>query len=942
MYKKIGFLLLTMTTLHVHAQRFGGTPPGVKWRQLGSDTARIIFPEGLEKDAQRVATIVHNQAANTPVALGSRVRTINIVLQNQTTIANGYVGLGPYRSEFYLTPSAGNFDQGSIPWTDQLALHEYRHVQQFNNFHNGLSQVMRVLFGEEGYALAINASVPNWFYEGDAVYSETILSNQGRGRLPQFMNAYPSLWLAEKKYSWMKLRNGSFKDYVPDHYNLGYLLVNYGYEKYGADFWAKVTKDASAFKGLFYPFQKAIEKYAGVSYTRFREEALDYYKNTTTGIAAATAAGESGPHPVTSLNKKVLTSYQFPYAVSPTATLYLKTSYNRRPGFVVRNADGKEDWLRVRDIAINDQYSYRNGRLVYAAYESDPRWRWRDYSVIRVMDVETHAQRTLTHKSRYFSPDISADGQRVVAVQNAQDGKSEMHVLATDNGEVLQRISNPSVMLFTDPKFIDDTSVVSALRLPDGRMTLARVSLQNSRVQPLTPSSFNVLGYPCVSDGYIYFTASFGGRDDIFRVPVSGGVISQMYTHWPLGNYGVNVAYGKISWSAFTADGYQLQQTDTAAVQWEPLPSLLTERLAITYPVANANEIQEFVPGHLKPRTFTSSRYRSGTRLFNFHSWRPYYEDPEFTFSLYGQNVLNTLETQIYYLYNENEKTHAAGVSAVYGKWFPYLNIGSQYTFARQEVMNNRLRTWDQLDTRIGLSVPLSWVKKQTSRQFTVGSNFYVSQDFNKGFFKDTLGNTSFTYLHHYVTFGEQVETAVQHFYPRLAYNLTLQFRHALTNYNSRQFLATGAVYFPGLAPTHNLYFNGAWQETGVRDVRFANRFPYSRGYNAAYFARIWGIRSNYHLPLLYPDWGFGNMLYLQRFRFNAFYDFSKAFDVNKRPLAFQRSVGGELFVDTKWWNQYELTFGFRVSHLLDTDFLTRQSGATVFEFIMPVSILPR
>jgi hypothetical protein len=83
-------------------------------------------------------------------------------------------------------------------------------------------------------------------------------------------------------------------------------------------------------------------------------------------------------------------------------------------------------------------------------------------------------------------------------------------------------------------------------------------------------------------------------------------------------------------------------------------------------------------------------------------------------------------------------------------------------------------------------------------------------------------------------------------------------------------------------------------------------------------------------------------MLYLQRFRLNAFYDFSKAFDVNKRPLAFQRSVGGELFVDTKWWNQYELTFGFRVSHLLDTDFLTRQSGATVFEFIMPVSILPR
>ncbi len=30
-------------------------------------------------------------------------------MQNQTTIANGYVGLGPYRSEFYLTPAMKQF-----------------------------------------------------------------------------------------------------------------------------------------------------------------------------------------------------------------------------------------------------------------------------------------------------------------------------------------------------------------------------------------------------------------------------------------------------------------------------------------------------------------------------------------------------------------------------------------------------------------------------------------------------------------------------------------------------------------------------------------------------------------------------------------------------------------------------------------------------------------
>ncbi|HSU26766.1 MAG TPA: hypothetical protein VLJ68_00170, partial [Chitinophagaceae bacterium] len=226
-------------------QQFGGHPPSTKWNQVNTDTVRIIFPVGHDSQANRVASIIHYLAGQRPVSLGERLKKISIVLQDQTTIANAYVNLGPFRSEFYLMPELNNFQEGSISWPDQLAVHEYRHVMQFNNFHNGLSKLMNVLFGEEGYSLAINASIPDWFFEGDAVYNETILSSQGRGRLPLFLNAYPSLWQAGKNYSWMKLRNGSYKDYVPNHYYLGYLLVNYGREKYGADFWTRVTQDAS-------------------------------------------------------------------------------------------------------------------------------------------------------------------------------------------------------------------------------------------------------------------------------------------------------------------------------------------------------------------------------------------------------------------------------------------------------------------------------------------------------------------------------------------------------------------------------------------------------------------------------------------------------------------------------------------------------------------------
>ncbi|MGZ8557126.1 MAG: TolB family protein, partial [Chitinophagaceae bacterium] len=911
------------------------------------DSARIIFPEGMDNEAQRVASLVHYQAAQNPVTLGDQLKKINIVLQNQTTIANGYVGLGPYRSEFYLTPAVNNFDQGSVAWGDGLAIHEYRHVQQFNNFNNGISKLMSVLFGQEGYALAINASIPEWFFEGDAVYNETILSKQGRGRLPLFMNAYPSLWQAGKNYSWMKLRNGSYKDYVPDHYALGYLLVNYGYEKYGLDFWAKVTKDASAFKGLIYPFQHAIEKYAGVSYQTFRKEALGYYKKISKDrqlksppVAEGTINQETEAANIFPVKKNVVTNYLFPYSISVDSLLYLKTSYNRRPAFYIKDVNG-EHKLRVKDISNDDQFSYRNGKIVYAAYENDARWRWRDYSVIRLLDIQTGMQKSITKKSKYFSPDISASGQKIAAVEIAINGKSEIHILNAGTGHVENKIGNNEISLFTDPKFINEDSLVTAIRFKDGQMALALIDWKTGSMVRLTPPSFNVVGYPSVNNNIIFFTSTYNGSDNVFAIKMDDQKIYEI-TNGQLGNYFVNVSNDKITWSTFTAEGHQLQQKNNAQLTGEPVNFTDAAKQFVAYPVSNTNSIAEILSNNFSNHYFPVSKYRKGIKLFNFHSWRPYYEDPEFTFSLYGQNVLNTLETDLYYLYNQNDNTSAVGFNTVYGGWFPYFNAGTQYTFNRTQLSNNnKLRVWDQLDTRVGLSIPLSFTSGRTFKNFTVGSDYVYRNDMIKGPSKVNFANTNFSYLSHRVSFSQQVESAVQHIYPRLGYAISGRYNHIITKYDSWQFLTAASLFLPGFASSHNLVLTSAFQEKDTLNDLFGNQFSYSRGYNEPDSSRMWRVSANYHFPLLYPDWGFANILYLQRIRANAFFDFTKVYSKNKTITTDQRSVGGEMYFDTKWWNQYELTFGFRISRLLDDDFITKAKG-TVFEFILPVSIFPR
>ncbi len=222
----ISYSLFPSETL---AQRFGGNPSTVK---LATDQYRYgqgdLSSTGLKAQAKRVVNLTHHLNQTTAQPLATRSRKIDIVLQNQTTISNAYVGLAPWRSEFFMTPMQNSLQLGSVSWTDNLAMHEYRHVQQYMNFREGLSKWAYFIAGEQGQGLANSMAVPDWFFEGDAVFQETVMSPQGRGRLPDFFNGYRSICEAGKKYSYMKLRNGSMKDYVPDHYQLGYLLVAYG------------------------------------------------------------------------------------------------------------------------------------------------------------------------------------------------------------------------------------------------------------------------------------------------------------------------------------------------------------------------------------------------------------------------------------------------------------------------------------------------------------------------------------------------------------------------------------------------------------------------------------------------------------------------------------------------------------------------------------------
>jgi hypothetical protein len=156
------------------AQNFGGNPASIKWMQVNTPNSRVIFPKGLDSQANRMSNVMTLLDSTTLYSIGNKIRKWNIVLLNQSTEANAYVRLAPVISELYMIPPQNSFANGSVRWDDNLIIHEDRHMQQLSNFNNGLAKVFSFFLGQEGQLLANGITIPDYFFEGDAVWQETL------------------------------------------------------------------------------------------------------------------------------------------------------------------------------------------------------------------------------------------------------------------------------------------------------------------------------------------------------------------------------------------------------------------------------------------------------------------------------------------------------------------------------------------------------------------------------------------------------------------------------------------------------------------------------------------------------------------------------------------------------------------------------------------------
>ena len=306
-------------------------------------------------------------------------------------------------------------------------------------------------------------------------------------------------------------------------------------------------------------------------------------------------------------------------------------------------------------------------------------------------------------------------------------------------------------------------------------MQMTRIDLAGGNRDVLIRSTSALIGYPFVSNGSVYFVSSVEGTDDIYSINLSDRNIFRLAAG-ETGKYYPSVYKDSLVWSAFTSNGLQLRKKELAGAA-NSVDANAWQSVTLPYPVADVTASNVLSNDS---RTFSEGRYRQGSHLFNFHSWRPDYTDPEFTMSVFSDNVMNTFTNEIYYRYNQNETSNAFGFNSSYGGWFPVITAGAEYIANRTFRDSAKTIDYNQAEVRLGYSIPLSFTRGVTYKFLNLGSDYVLNQTWLTHGSKDSSKET-YSYLRHFISWAQYLPTARQHIYPKLGYTVSGQYRHLLT-----------------------------------------------------------------------------------------------------------------------------------------------------------------
>jgi hypothetical protein len=910
----------------------------IRWNQFSSDHYRYIYPEGLDSLAKAFAGQMEYFYPHQAQVLDHRHTKMPVVFHNESSFSNGVFVWAPRRLEVFTNPDPNGYPQD---WMTQLALHEGRHAFQVSKLNQGVGRALSYVAGEQAVG-ALTGFLPMWYLEGDAVDAETRFSYSGRGRLPSFEMRMKAILLEnEQRFSFSKALLGSYQDVLPNHYELGYLMVRYGRRTYGDRFWIDMENYAARKPYLVFPTWFSMKKYGVASKSELYHSTLDFYENHWSASYRKRKPGNSfqwspdpGKHP---------TNYRFPQWMSDSSVIALQSGPDQIPAFVRLKEKEKPVRLFRPGYMNSGRFSYSQGMLVWDEWVPDIRWSNRNFSNIRLYDMEKNQVRELGRRTRYYAPALSQSGNYIAVVEQRTDHSFYLVILDLD-GKVLHTVRSPGNAFLQHPAWMDhDSALVATVNNRTGEY-LYRYSWARGDWEQLFHAGFDDISHPVVAGDKIIFSATFSGIDNIYRYDLTRDVLEKI-TDAAFGAFdpSVNPGNGAILYADYHASGYR-------AVSEKPHPDSV---IRIDEPLVSTEQVDaEPTPRERRiidsslvagPGDYQPAPYRKLFNAINIHSWLPLYfnyMEPEAALTpeelpvrlgatVLTQNLLSTVTGMVAYEYRD--KLHYLHTGFRLKGRYPVVDFSLDY--GGYPVVNKL----DQSD-----NVPVR------PDRFTFSSNVYIPLRLNTGKFisyAQPLLGYSYTSdlfpdagrsgyesgihrLLYRFYFSSYLRMGSKEIMPRLGFSAYAGLRNApFDQHNFGTLTSAGlSLYVPGPLRHQSVRLRLVTQVQKTDRYLFGNDIPLPRGYTGIAALDLDFYSADYSFPLLYPDLEIGPVAYIKRIRGNLWSDYLVGKDVlvsDPEPGLAEKnyfSCGADLLFDMHFLRIFfPISIGARIAYLPET-----------------------
>ncbi|WP_206367872.1 hypothetical protein [Sphingobacterium chungjuense] len=868
--------------------------PRIKWEQFNLPHHRVIFPKKYRKQASSLTHYLDSMRYFANADLGSNPRKIPIILHANHILQNGFVQMGPRKTEFYPLPSGV---ASNVEWLPNLAQHELRHVAQMDK----LTGRLKAPFFEQLAFAMFGIHLPAWYFEGDAVATETQFSTGGRGRMPSWFMPLRANELSGRSYTFDKNILGSFKDITPSFYLTGYLMNVHLTNQFGYDIRSNILDEMRG--KLFRPFNfyKALHHNSG-SYNsqRLYQSTIDSMKATWKNDAF----GKILMNPVATPSSRYPQNFMLPQY--DDGNLFSLLQGPQKIAQIVSISEGKAKHIAYTGQQLMPYFHINKDLIVWDEVRKNARYGKNTFQVIHVMNWRTGAKRTLQLNDFVYTPVISHDNRQLAVVRVDPAGQSSLQLYNLETATLLSTFHLPEGIHIQQPQFHSDDQKIVCIAVSELGTSLFELDITNGQHTQILPWGQQTLERPVYATDDVIYKAHYNEVDNIYRWDRKNKSIHQL-TNALYGAFNPTLTTSEsIVFNEYTPDGYKIVQrpfVDLEEVTTSYMKPTVYDRWD-----QKTSQTERSISAQIETDTTIIKPYNTLSSLLNFHSLSISSNNFEsldnFRPGIFwlANDLLNTSQIMLGYEYDTDIRKSIYSADFTYAKYYPKFSLRYEN---RGQIGQARVNdgSFTQFDWRehvysANIQIPFSIYRQQIiySYGMNLGTSYLKRYDVNMRLnnFNDEIAFP----LNYQAYFNRNMRRSTMDLQPRWGQNFSMTYRHlpfANESLSGNILSLRTGFYFPGIMLNHGLQIRMSFQhKTGT--YLFNNDIPVVSGFGYFPSPRVDNtLLLSYRLPIAYPDWTVGPLAYVKRIQARLFSDYQNMQNSGLTPKTFGLGLSADV-----------------------------------------------